>query len=121
MPHSLHPGPCPLSKAYLRPFFPPLPPGPCDPGEVALPHVAPAVRLLEGEELPGPPEESCEQLLRTLQGARQTARDAPKFRKAAARRLQGGCPLCAGLPEVPALRSNLRGYSNLVPPSHARD
>ncbi|XP_045445125.1 SH2 domain-containing protein 3A isoform X1 [Pipistrellus kuhlii] len=66
--------------------------GPCDPGEVALPHVAPAVRLLEGEELPGPPEESCEQLLRTLQGARQMARDAPKFRKAAARRLKGFRP-----------------------------
>ncbi|XP_008158402.2 SH2 domain-containing protein 3A isoform X1 [Eptesicus fuscus] len=66
--------------------------GPCDPGEVALPHVAPAVRLLEGEELPGPLDESCEQLLRTLQGARQMAQDAPKFRKAAAQRLQGFRP-----------------------------
>lgn len=66
--------------------------GPCDPGEVALPHVAPAVRLLEGEEVPGPLEESCEQLLRTLQGARQMAQDAPKFRKAAAQRLQGFRP-----------------------------
>ncbi|KAF5911588.1 SH2 domain-containing protein 3A isoform X1 [Diceros bicornis minor] len=66
--------------------------GPCDPGEVALPHVAPAVRLLEGEELPGPLDESCERLLRTLHGARQMARDAPKFRKAAAGRLRGFRP-----------------------------
>uniref|UniRef100_A0A673V4K6 SH2 domain containing 3A n=1 Tax=Suricata suricatta TaxID=37032 RepID=A0A673V4K6_SURSU len=63
--------------------------GPCDPGEVALPHLVPAARLLEGEELPGPLDESCERLLRTLHGARQMARDAPKFRQAAARRLQG--------------------------------
>lgn len=66
--------------------------GPCDPGEVALPHMAPAVRLLEGEELPGPLDESCEQLLRTLQGARLMARDAPKFREAAAGRLRGFRP-----------------------------
>lgn len=66
--------------------------GPCNPGEVALPHVAPAVRLLEGEELPGPLDESCEQLLRTLQGARLMARDAPKFREAAAGRLRGFRP-----------------------------
>nr|KAF6481991.1 SH2 domain containing 3A [Molossus molossus] len=68
--------------------------GPCDPGEVALPHVAPAVRLLESEELPGlgPLDESCEQLLRTLQGARQIAQDALKFREAAAQRLQGFKP-----------------------------
>ncbi|XP_070347935.1 SH2 domain-containing protein 3A isoform X2 [Equus asinus] len=66
--------------------------GPCDPGEVALPHVAPAVRLLEGEELPGPLDESCERLLRTLHGARQMARDAPRFRKAAAGRLRGFRP-----------------------------
>uniref|UniRef100_A0ABI8ASY2 SH2 domain-containing protein n=1 Tax=Felis catus TaxID=9685 RepID=A0ABI8ASY2_FELCA len=62
--------------------------GPCDPGEVALPHVVPAVRLLEGEELPGPLDESCERLLRTLHRARQMAQDAPKFREAAARRLR---------------------------------
>ncbi|XP_059862546.1 SH2 domain-containing protein 3A isoform X1 [Delphinus delphis] len=66
--------------------------GPCDPGEVALPHVAPAVRLLEGEELPGPLDESCERLLRTLHRARLLARDAPRFREAAARRLRG----CSG-------------------------
>ncbi|XP_059244795.1 SH2 domain-containing protein 3A isoform X4 [Mustela nigripes] len=66
--------------------------GPCEPGEVALPHVAPAVRLLEGEELPGPLDESCERLLRTLHRARQVARDAPKFREAAARRLRGFRP-----------------------------
>ncbi|XP_044110346.1 SH2 domain-containing protein 3A isoform X2 [Neovison vison] len=66
--------------------------GPCEPGEVALPHVAPAVRLLEGEELPGPLDESLERLLRTLHGARRVARDAPKFREAAARRLRGFRP-----------------------------
>ncbi|KAM9245316.1 SH2 domain-containing protein 3A isoform 1-T1 [Dugong dugon] len=63
--------------------------GPCEPGEVALPHVAPLVRLLEGEELPGPPDESCEQLLRTLSGGRRMARDAPKFREVAVQRLRG--------------------------------
>nr|XP_021487494.1 SH2 domain-containing protein 3A isoform X4 [Meriones unguiculatus] len=63
--------------------------GPCNPGEVALPHVAPAVRLLEGEETSGPLDESCDRLLRTLLGARQVARDAPLFRRAAAQRLQG--------------------------------
>ncbi|XP_057397261.1 SH2 domain-containing protein 3A isoform X2 [Balaenoptera acutorostrata] len=66
--------------------------GPCDPGEVALPYVAPAVRLLEGEELPGPLDESCERLLRTLHRARLLARDAPRFREAAARRLRGFRP-----------------------------
>ncbi|XP_077890831.1 SH2 domain-containing protein 3A isoform X7 [Ictidomys tridecemlineatus] len=66
--------------------------GPCDPGEVALPHWAPAVRLLEGEELAGPLEEGCERLLRTLHGARQMAGDARKFRKAAAQRLRGFQP-----------------------------
>ncbi|XP_069352788.1 SH2 domain-containing protein 3A isoform X4 [Eulemur rufifrons] len=66
--------------------------GPCDPGEVALPHVAPAVRLLEGEELGGPLDESCERLLRTLYAARQVARDAPRFRQVAAQRLRGFRP-----------------------------
>ncbi|XP_036027055.1 SH2 domain-containing protein 3A [Onychomys torridus] len=66
--------------------------GPCNPGEVALPHVGPAVRLLEGEETSGPLDESCDQLLRTLLGARQVARDAPRFRRAAAQRLQGFRP-----------------------------
>lgn len=66
--------------------------GPCDPGLVALPHVVPAARLLEGEELPGPLDETCEQLLRTLQGARLMARDALKFREVAAGRLRGFRP-----------------------------
>ncbi|XP_008581897.1 PREDICTED: SH2 domain-containing protein 3A [Galeopterus variegatus] len=66
--------------------------GPCDPGVVALPHVAPAVRLLEGEELPGPLDESGELLLRALHRARRVARDAPKFREAAAGRLRGFRP-----------------------------
>ena len=60
--------------------------------------MVPVVRLLEGEELLGPLDRSCEQLLRTLQGARHMAQNAPKFRKAAAQRLQGECPLCAVLP-----------------------
>ncbi|XP_041619003.1 SH2 domain-containing protein 3A isoform X3 [Vulpes lagopus] len=75
--------------------------GPCAPGEVALPHVVPAVRLLEGQELPGPLDESCERLLRTLHRARLVARDAPQFREAAARRLRGECSLCSGLPAGP--------------------
>lgn len=68
--------------------------GPAEPGEVVLPHVAPLVRLLEGEELPspGPLDESCARLLRTLQGARQMARDAAQFREVAARRLRGFRP-----------------------------
>lgn len=51
--------------------------------------MAPVVRLLEGEETSGPLDESCDRLLRTLLGARQVARDAPLFRRAAAQRLQG--------------------------------
>ncbi|XP_075854475.1 SH2 domain-containing protein 3A [Microcebus murinus] len=66
--------------------------GPRDPREVALPHVAPAARLLEGEELGGPLDESCERLLRTLHRARQVARDAPRFRQVAAQRLRGFRP-----------------------------
>lgn len=68
---------------------------------MALPHWAPAVRLLEGEELAGPLEEGCERLLRTLHGARRMAGDAPKFRKAAAQRLRGERSLRAWPPEVP--------------------
>ncbi|MEJ1269858.1 hypothetical protein NN561_000676 [Cricetulus griseus] len=66
--------------------------GPCNPGEVALPHVAPVARLMEGEETSGPLDESCDRLMRTLLGARQVARDAPRFRRAAAQRLQGFRP-----------------------------
>lgn len=102
-----------LSLAPPLPSVPPTAPdqlrsspsaGPSDPGEVALPHVAPAVRLLEGEELAGPLDESCERLLRTLHRARQVARDAPKFRQAAAQRLRGERPLCAGAPTSGAPR-----------------
>ncbi|XP_054947679.1 SH2 domain-containing protein 3A isoform X3 [Physeter macrocephalus] len=81
--------------------------GPCDPGEVALPYVAPAVRLLEGEELPGPLDESCERLLRSLHRARLLARDAPRFREAAARRLRGERLLCPGFRPHPELREAL--------------
>ncbi|KAI4541582.1 hypothetical protein MG293_008724 [Ovis ammon polii] len=84
MPQDPHPAP---SSAQTLP-----PTGPSEPGEVALPHVAPAALLLEGEELPGPLDESCERLLSTLHRARQTARDAPRFREAAARRLRGFRP-----------------------------
>ncbi|XP_012585196.1 PREDICTED: SH2 domain-containing protein 3A isoform X2 [Condylura cristata] len=72
--------------------------GPCDPGEVALPHVAPVVRLLEGEDVPGPLEQSCERLLSTLQGARRMAADTPKFQAAAAGRLQAQ-PAAEGGPD----------------------
>lgn len=72
---------------------------------MALPHVAPVVRLLEGEEVPGPLDESCERLLRTLDRARQTARDAPRFREATARRLRGERPICARLPEDPDFKN----------------
>lgn len=44
---------------------------------------------MEGEETSGPLDESCDRLMRTLLGARQVARDAPRFRRAAAQRLQG--------------------------------
>ncbi|XP_077835771.1 SH2 domain-containing protein 3A isoform X18 [Macaca mulatta] len=81
--------------------------GPCDPGEVALPHVAPMVRLLEGEEVAGPLEESCERLLRTLHGARHMARDAPKFRKVAAQRLRAHLTLFPGFRPNPELREAL--------------
>lgn len=75
--------------------------------------MAPAVRLLEGEELPGPLDESLERLLRTLHGARRVARDAPKFREAAARRLRGECsPL---LPAVRRPTSRAPPGSNRVP------
>ncbi|XP_048197816.1 SH2 domain-containing protein 3A isoform X3 [Perognathus longimembris pacificus] len=67
--------------------------GPCDPGAVALPHVTPALRLLEAEDLAtGPPAESCGLLLRALHRARLAARDAPQYRRAAARRLRGFQP-----------------------------
>ncbi|XP_069864062.1 SH2 domain-containing protein 3A isoform X2 [Dipodomys merriami] len=66
--------------------------GPCDPGAVALPHVAPAMRLLEGEDLAAPPAESCGLLLRALHRARLAARDAPQYRRAAAQRLRGFQP-----------------------------
>ncbi|KAM8764523.1 LOW QUALITY PROTEIN: SH2 domain-containing protein 3A [Rhynchonycteris naso] len=69
-----------------------LPTRPWNPCEVALPHVGPMVRLQEGEELPGPLDKSCEQLLRILQGAHQTAQKASRFCKAAAPRLQGFQP-----------------------------
>ncbi|XP_077632314.1 SH2 domain-containing protein 3A isoform X1 [Crocuta crocuta] len=81
--------------------------GPCDPGEVALPHVVPAVRLLEGEELQGPLDESCERLLRTLQRARRTAEDAPRFRQAAARRLRALLAPAPGFRPNPQLREAL--------------
>ena len=65
--------------------------------------MAPAARLLEGEEVPGPLDESCERLLRTLHRARQTARDAPRFREAAARRLRGERLPFEGLQRIPTL------------------
>nr|XP_044991040.1 SH2 domain-containing protein 3A [Jaculus jaculus]XP_044991041.1 SH2 domain-containing protein 3A [Jaculus jaculus]XP_044991042.1 SH2 domain-containing protein 3A [Jaculus jaculus] len=69
--------------------------GPCSPGEVALPHMVPAARLLEGEEpeeLAGPLEDSCERLLCVMQAARQAALHASRFRQAAVQRLRGFHP-----------------------------
>lgn len=88
---------------------------------MALPHVVPAARLLEGEELPGPLDETCEQLLRTLQGARLVARDAHKFREVAAGRLRGECPLCAGLPKGLDFRSTPHALTKCPKTNRARD
>lgn len=83
--------------------------------------MVPAVRLLEGEELPGPLDESCERLLRTLHRARQMARDAPKFREAATRRLRGECSLCFRLPDGPDFPSTPRVLTGYPKTHQARD
>lgn len=70
--------------------------------------MAPAALLLEGEELPGPLDESCERrLLSTLHRARQTARDAPRFRRRQLRAPAGERLPFEGLPEDPHFRNNL--------------
>ncbi|KAM9099637.1 SH2 domain-containing protein 3A isoform X1 [Sarcophilus harrisii] len=59
------------------------------PGEVALPHIVPVARLLEGVQLWGSNEESCERLLWTLQGARAMANNASHYREVARAKLKG--------------------------------
>ncbi|XP_074059806.1 SH2 domain-containing protein 3A [Macrotis lagotis] len=62
------------------------------PGEVALPHLVPVAQLLEGVQLWGSDEESCERLLWTLQGARTMANNASHYREVARARLKGFQP-----------------------------
>ncbi|XP_074165998.1 SH2 domain-containing protein 3A [Sminthopsis crassicaudata] len=62
------------------------------PGEVALPHVVPVARLLEGVHLWGSDEESCERLLWTLQGARAMASNVSHYREVARAKLKGFQP-----------------------------
>ncbi|XP_051827691.1 SH2 domain-containing protein 3A [Antechinus flavipes] len=62
------------------------------PGEVALPHIVPVARLLEGAQLWGSDEESCERLLWTLQGARAVADNASHYREVARAKLKGFQP-----------------------------
>ncbi|XP_007489100.1 SH2 domain-containing protein 3A [Monodelphis domestica] len=77
------------------------------PGEVAVPHIMPVTQLLEGAQLWGSHEESCERLLRTLQGARTMASHASHYREAARARLKGFQPtpeLCEAFQTEFALR-----------------
>ncbi|XP_036615964.1 SH2 domain-containing protein 3A isoform X2 [Trichosurus vulpecula] len=77
------------------------------PGEVALPHIVPVAQLLEGVQLWGSDEESCERLLWTLQGARTMANNASHYREAAQARLKGFQPtaeLCEAFQTEFALR-----------------
>ncbi|XP_043834622.1 SH2 domain-containing protein 3A [Dromiciops gliroides] len=70
------------------------------PGEVALPQIVPVAQLLEGVQLWGSHEESCELLLQTLQGARAIANNASHYQEAARARLKGFQPtpeLCEAL------------------------
>ncbi|XP_027706634.1 SH2 domain-containing protein 3A isoform X1 [Vombatus ursinus] len=77
------------------------------PGEVALPHIVPVAQLLEGVQLWGSDEESCERLLWTLQGARTMANNASHYCEAARARLKGFQPtpeLCEAFQTEFALR-----------------
>ncbi|XP_068939001.1 SH2 domain-containing protein 3A [Petaurus breviceps papuanus] len=78
-----------------------------EPGEVALPHIVPVAQLLEGVQLWGSAEESCERLLGTLRGARTMANNASRYREAARARLKGFQPtpeLCEAFQTEFALR-----------------
>ncbi|XP_061495455.1 SH2 domain-containing protein 3A isoform X2 [Rhineura floridana] len=57
--------------------------------DVAVPHILPLLCLMEGEELWGNNEESCDTLLRTLETARFIATNASAYRISAEAKLQG--------------------------------
>ncbi|XP_072458147.1 SH2 domain-containing protein 3A [Notamacropus eugenii] len=93
----------------LKPFVRALDEGAgiSQPGEVALPHIVPVAQLLEGAQLWGSDEESCERLLWTLQGARIMANNASHYREVARARLKGFQPtpeLCEAFQTEFALR-----------------
>nr|XP_028568905.1 SH2 domain-containing protein 3A isoform X1 [Podarcis muralis] len=57
--------------------------------EVAVPHILPLLCLMEGEEVWGSNEETCDALLRTLEAARFMATNASAYRISAEAKLQG--------------------------------
>ncbi|KAF7240071.1 Breast cancer anti-estrogen resistance protein 3, partial [Varanus komodoensis] len=57
--------------------------------EVTVPHIVPLLCLMEGEEIWGEDEETCEVLLRTLEAARHMATNAGAFQVSAEAKLQG--------------------------------
>ncbi|XP_054859195.1 SH2 domain-containing protein 3A [Eublepharis macularius] len=57
--------------------------------EAAVPHILPLLCLMEGEELQGESEETCDVLLRILAAARSIATNASVFRANAEAKLQG--------------------------------
>ncbi|XP_066470443.1 SH2 domain-containing protein 3A [Tiliqua scincoides] len=61
--------------------------------EVAVPHILPLLRLMEGEELWGDDEEACDILLRTLGAARSMVSNAEAYRASAETKLQGLEPI----------------------------
>uniref|UniRef100_A0A8D2LF34 SH2 domain containing 3A n=1 Tax=Varanus komodoensis TaxID=61221 RepID=A0A8D2LF34_VARKO len=64
--------------------------GNCTPSiEVTVPHIVPLLCLMEGEEIWGEDEETCEVLLRTLEAARHMATNAGAFQVSAEAKLQG--------------------------------
>ncbi|XP_063815130.1 breast cancer anti-estrogen resistance protein 3 homolog [Pseudophryne corroboree] len=63
------------------------------PGEVAVPHILPVLKALEGEDdWGGPVEESCGRLLRVLQAARSYVTNAELHRSNAESKLEGLVP-----------------------------
>ncbi|KAH1176546.1 breast cancer anti-estrogen resistance protein 3 homolog isoform X1 [Mauremys mutica] len=63
--------------------------GNSSPGEVAIPHLLPLISLMEGEQLWGDHENSCDLLLRTLESARSIATSARAYKATAEAKLQG--------------------------------
>ncbi|XP_044846616.1 breast cancer anti-estrogen resistance protein 3 homolog isoform X2 [Mauremys mutica] len=62
--------------------------GNSSPGEVAIPHLLPLISLMEGEQLWGDHENSCDLLLRTLESARSIATSARAYKATAEAKLQ---------------------------------